>query len=94
MHKQGCIPLQTLSPESGFNHFLQKSLIAVNSTVSDSCKLGHITDPVPGRSMSPTGILAFYHSHTAVSLLPSLIPVPLHSPQNSSGIFLDSCASQ
>ena len=58
----------------------------MDATVSHSHKLGHTSDPVPGRSMSPIGILALSHSHTVVSSLPSPFPAPLHRPGNSYGI--------
>jgi hypothetical protein len=74
--------------------FFKKSLIAVDSIVSNSRELGHITDPVPGESMSPIRKLALSHSHAVVSPLPSLFSAPPHSPGNSSGIFLYSRTRQ
>ena len=80
------------SGEAASITFFKKSLIAVDSTVSNSRKLGHITDPVPGGSMSPIGILAFSPLpslfHVVFSPLPSLFPAQLHSSGNSSGTFL------
>ena len=87
-----CVPLQTLSLgkqpwlPSSKNHWslwMQLSIIHTN--------LGHTTDPVPGRSVSPIGILALSHSCTIVFPLPSLFPAPLHRPGNYYGISKFSC---
>ena len=78
--------------------FFRKSLIAVDSTVSHPHRLDHITDPVPGGSMSPINKLAFAPLpslfHTVFAPLPSLLPVPLHRPEIGDGIYPDSLARQ
>ena len=75
------------SGEAASTTFFKKSFIAVDSTVSHSRKLGHITDPVLGGSMSPIGIWAHTRSRAVVFF-------PLRKLGNSHGShgFPASCA--